>query len=719
MSSIFTTPPDTDLSNLVFEKLFGANWWDLSSQELSGIILPFLSDLNRLFAMLIGSYAVLSIIKAVLGTANDGVVGGSRQKNFWQWGRIFGSLGMTMPVKAGLSAFQLMMLSALGLSCNFANSTYDLFLDHIVRSNMSQISTTAPAYITQEGEEIAKKLARVVGVQYTMAERDKAFVEVQRVNNGADFSYLAEGFSAFKDTQYNQDVGAYIITFNVGRTCGLASPDLGQIRISGAEKDPLCIAKFDAIFAMYSIISSAIEMIRDKQEPQQGWLKKAVKTYEKAYLSVANNMNSLPYYAGLDVTQQVNSFKEKARELGWMAAGGWPLLMSSVAQQARDALNQPVEIVKMDKIRVAGLLKDFYVSNTPIILKTELLSSHEPSPTSPGMSVAEAVKSGQFPALDGFFRWGSGRMVLAEVIESFEEEGAILTIPRIGHMFIDASIALWTAGLVLASVDGAQSGFANSAWGWVAGFVSGGSLQAASTAGSRIAAYIGKTLKTLVDGLFFAGILLAYVVPMLPTLYWIIAMVGFILLAVEVLVAAPFWLAAHAWSQDEGFSGEMGKQGYFQFLEILFKPALLVLGFIVVFLIMDAAGFILARIFETYYFSYANSDISLISHTGLITNIVMILIVAALNCYLLFYLCSEGYSHLCKNVLTWVGHQTTSLGLAGHAEGMRQLIVGSVGQTTGAPGYGKTGGNIGPSGTGSGEAGETEKGKIKPKSDIY
>lgn len=153
-------------------------------------------------------------------------------------------------------------------------------------------------------------------------------------------------------------------------------------------------------------------------------------------------------------------------------------------------------------------------------------------------------------------------------------------------------------------------------------------------------------------------------------------MVGFVLLVVEAMVAAPFWAAAHAVSVSEaGLPGELGRRGYFQLLEILFRPPLYVIGFFVIFMIEGAMAWMVARIFEIYYNNYAAAEVG---SMGLISNLFFLLILCGLFMYMYYYLCSEGYSALPRKVIRWIGGEGQTLGAAQNAEKLRAMLVGGI-----------------------------------------
>lgn len=110
----------------------------------------------------------------------------------------------------------------------------------------------------------------------------------------------------------------------------------------------------------------------------------------------------------------------------------------------------------------------------------------------------------------------------------------------------------------------------------VAGFVTGGGLAVA--------------LAPLIGLMMLAGITLAFVLPVMPFLYWLLGVTGYFLTVVEAVVAINLWALAHMRMDGDGISGAAGRRGWLLLLTITFTPVLMILGFI--------AGMVIFRVSE-------------------------------------------------------------------------------------------------------------------------
>ena len=81
--------------------------------------------------------------------------------------------------------------------------------------------------------------------------------------------------------------------------------------------------------------------------------------------------------------------------------------------------------------------------------------------------------------------------------------------------------------------------------------------------------------------LMAAGAFLSIIMPMMPFVFWIVAVTGYFLLVVEAIVAVNLWALAHMRLDGEGISGEAGRNGTMMILALMVTPVLMVIGYLV------------------------------------------------------------------------------------------------------------------------------------------
>ena len=102
----------------------------------------------------------------------------------------------------------------------------------------------------------------------------------------------------------------------------------------------------------------------------------------------------------------------------------------------------------------------------------------------------------------------------------------------------------------------------------------------ATNAASKVILYdVNPIMLTLSGILFVEGFFLSFVVPLIPFMVWVAGLLGFLLMAFEMIVAAPLWAVAHLHPDGHEMVG-MGSQGYKLALAIIVRPFLMILGLI-------------------------------------------------------------------------------------------------------------------------------------------
>jgi conjugal transfer/type IV secretion protein DotA/TraY len=116
--------------------------------------------------------------------------------------------------------------------------------------------------------------------------------------------------------------------------------------------------------------------------------------------------------------------------------------------------------------------------------------------------------------------------------------------------------------------------------------VNGGDIEdipgvgSATNAAAKIYYYnVNPVLMALAGILFVEGFFLSFVVPLIPFMVWVAGLLGFLLMAFEMIVAAPLWAIMHMHPDGHEMVG-MASQGYKIALAIITRPFLMVLGLI-------------------------------------------------------------------------------------------------------------------------------------------
>ncbi len=140
-------------------------------------------------------------------------------------------------------------------------------------------------------------------------------------------------------------------------------------------------------------------------------------------------------------------------------------------------------------------------------------------------------------------------------------------LAALGRALIDKSIHNIMMGAGGAGIGGLMQLF-----GGVAGENAGAIGPFMSQLGAATATF-GKVMVSFSFVGLTAGILLFYVIPMLPFLYFFFAVGTWVKTVFEALVGVPLWALAHLrLDESPGFSGKAASGGYYMLLEIFIRP---------------------------------------------------------------------------------------------------------------------------------------------------
>ncbi len=130
--------------------------------------------------------------------------------------------------------------------------------------------------------------------------------------------------------------------------------------------------------------------------------------------------------------------------------------------------------------------------------------------------------------------------------------------------------------------------------------ISSGAALGAGILGGTIGPILQITSDFLMSTVFLgltAGVVLYYVLPLLPFLYFFFALVSWTKTIFEAMVGVPLWALAHLRLDGEGLPGEAASNGYYLILEIFLRPILTVFGLIAAIAIFTAEVRLLNFIF--------------------------------------------------------------------------------------------------------------------------
>lgn len=164
-------------------------------------------------------------------------------------------------------------------------------------------------------------------------------------------------------------------------------------------------------------------------------------------------------------------------------------------------------------------------------------------------------------------------------------EHPLMGLKRLGNTLL----GIWAAGSAGLVVLSGMSG------GWTTEIATqiatGGTFSAAKAVPALLSLFSG-----LLTFVLAGGIILSYVLPMMPFFLWFGATLGWIVMCIEAILAAPMWAVMHLSPHGDDMVGT-GGQGYRLVLSLMLRPVLMIFGLIASFVIINVLGQILSEIF--------------------------------------------------------------------------------------------------------------------------
>ena len=166
---------------------------------------------------------------------------------------------------------------------------------------------------------------------------------------------------------------------------------------------------------------------------------------------------------------------------------------------------------------------------------------------------------------------------------------------------------------------------------------------------------LGKLMIPLGLTLVVEGAIIAYVIPAIPGAIMTIAVIGWLFLVMELMVAAPLWAAAHAYAEGEGFAPQQAMYGYGAAIGIVMRPVLLTFGFVFMFFLIFIVGHFVGGAMSVYMMGMNGF------HLGVVGGVAVFAIILGTIWGSMKFLMGL-ITHLADQVPQWIGGRGQHLG---------------------------------------------------------
>lgn len=600
------TVPDTDVSLKILSQIFGS----LTSIGGEDAFKSAISTFNGAILIVGGILATYTLLAGTLGTAHDGEMLGKKFSSVWIPIRYALGTALVLPVlTGGYCIMQQLVMWCILQGVGLANTVWSSYLKspnltahvHMTTNNkksvldfannvaMAQICTEANALVLGEGST-AGGLIDKIGKSIMTYDYKVA--------------YSADGTSAYFGDQHGK------LTSITKYNCGFANlpkkPDGSSVitptsAASGGKLGDLSSAfKLGDISPVYQAhIDQSKKLITDMgvlakaavaadAPVAESEVVKAADAYVKGIEGAANNYsngNNTPF-AGIVAASQSQ---------GWILAGAWFTKLAMMNQTLNDAVNSVPTASYTSQL---GSGFKFLDAIQPKIgaARTEILEAMNVSVPD---SDSDEKDDSQGKQTQSSGIWSKIVQSMVQVFTDLDleklqntEKHPMLVLQDAGNRMITAWSVSITALMLVVAPLGIK--------------VLGNGYDAAPL----VFTFIGFAMLPIA-GLVALGFTLAYLLPNLPFLMWIGIVLGWLIMCVEAVLAAPLWAVMHLHPNGDDLTGR-GGNGYMLLLGLLLRPALTVFGLIAALVLTELMGEFVNKIFFSVFFSGNGSGLTTI-----------------------------------------------------------------------------------------------------------
>ena len=642
----------------------------------TGSIVSILAWINSTVLFVGGVLASYTIFGSIIKTARSGEVMGNWNEHTIPVRTLMGAaVLLPVPGFAGLSAIQIIVIwlfSFLGIG--IADTGWNVIVPNIVNNSLGELVVPRQNIRNLAGSVLkAQVCERAVNTTTTyyhlgnLISRSGPTTEVLAdvgktlVDNPAELlpgmSTLVTGYyvpaydsyvwgSAYASdlSQFSPIIPAAGLTDVCGRLTWESSlkyvpPVGGAAESVGSQlRGTIYKANTAALPTLLSSLGGVATIISNDQTPSSATWNTAIDTYDTALTTAASTQAQQVFAAG------IQRYAASAKKYGFATAGEWFWKINQWNQAAEEALNQSTSgnFVGPSWGQFAGkLFNSHYQSEMKRVddfvnsaHSTGLDASGQPNPTEGGSGTLGALfsKAG-VDTVEGIVQAPGGQ----NPIEHVQAIGTAMEVFA-GAIFALALVAIGAG----ASIEG-------------------------SAIGGQAAATVGHLASHLAMWIFGIGYLLSFFVPLIPYLIWTLTLLTTAILFVELVAAAPIWAVMHMHPEGHEFFG-YGSTGYLLSLSIIFRPLLMLVGFLAGTGLTYAFAWILnATLGNAVLSAMTNSGggfMGPMDFLGMAILYTAFLIIATWKCYELIYVIPD-------KVMRWAnaqGAQTDDANLKGAAE---------------------------------------------------
>lgn len=620
----------------IFGELFGG-----SASPFAAVMKIFNAACLTVGAML----SAYTLVAGTMNTAHEGEILGKKWSSAWVPIRTTLGMSLCAPLPSGYCVAQLLVAWAISQGVGLADNVWSTYTQtSINQSNMAPMTTlpnvqTLVSSILQSQVCMAayNKVVQDLGESVQMAATGAS--NGGRQYGGAGKSPDACGSVSFSIKEVSDakqgDAANSVYGSNIGQTSAAA---VQQAHIQAT-------AQIEGTLAP---LAKALVDYRDSNggsAPSLAPITEAIQQYQQQVSQAAKSS-----VAGEDALKQIT---ESATKNGWLFAGAWFMK----AAQLQDSVNKVVANVptarplrQSEFSSLTGDMRSYMNTANAVLSKANngLSDKDLDAITGAGNSSNPFYK-----AFASFTNNTAGGLLAVASVD--KNRHPLMAIKDFGDHVMVASEAAIAGGTLIKVAASAAKSESDSWLGQAANLGTLGTTSAMAGGLGEGAHITGNIIIALGFVMLMFGGSIAVVLPMMPFLRTFGAVIGWLVMCGEAIIAAPLWAVSHNRPHGDGIAGA-ASQGYMLILGLLLRPAFIILGFILSTLAVQA----LVPIFNDLFF-VAFRTASAGSITGVVTILIMLGIYTGAVLSIINQ-CFKLVHEVPDKVLKWIGGGIEQLG---------------------------------------------------------
>src|SRR5208337_3853424 len=292
--------------------------------------------------------------------------------------------------------------------------------------------------------------------------------------------------------------------------------------------------------------------------------------------------------------------QQQQSTLGWTAAGAYYLEIARLNATTLSLLNAtPVTTsptfeglgywISEDLAPVETAAKAFMDTLARVVQTTD--STTTPTAIPPTQGDPKQSTQGANAVTSLFGSLGFSNYLLSSITNYLLPQTQVWTDPfgslmGLGQFLVNASLIAFGTSALLASTSittaGAIWNFLTGNWG----------AAAAEVAGHALMSFLATPIFFGLSIVLIQGLIIAYVLPMIPWVMWMAGVCGWIVLVCEAMIAVPLWMLAHMTAGGDGLHGR-AIEGWGLLFNVVFRPSLMVIGLFLGYFVFDCMSWLI------------------------------------------------------------------------------------------------------------------------------